>query len=247
MRRRSRLKVMAGLAGLIRPLAGFMAGAVAMGLCGHLCASFITVLGGYAALNAAGYGGISFGGLSLTGIFIIVCIMAVLRGVLRYGEQTCNHYIAFKLLAIIRDKVFKALRKLCPAKLEGRDRGDLISVITSDIELLEVFYAHTVSPAAIAVLSGTVFCLFIGSFSPVLGLMALCAYLTVGLVIPVAVSRMSGDDGMKFREKSGLLSSYVLDSLRGLSEIIQFGSGRERLEKMGRKNDGLSADEARMK
>ena len=157
MRRRSRLKVMAGLAGLIRPLAGFMAGAVAMGLCGHLCASFITVLGGYAALNAAGYGGISFGGLSLTGIFIIVCIMAILRGVLRYGEQTCNHYIAFKLLAIIRDKVFKALRKLCPAKLEGRDRGDLISVITSDIELLEVFYAHTVSPAAIAVLSGTVF------------------------------------------------------------------------------------------
>ena len=247
MRRRSRLKVMAGLAGLIRPLAGFMAGAVATGLCGHLCASFITVLGGYAALNAAGYGGISFGGLSLTGIFIIVCIMAVLRGVLRYGEQTCNHYIAFKLLAIIRDKVFKALRKLCPAKLEGRDRGDLISVITSDIELLEVFYAHTVSPVAIAVLSGAVFCLFIGSFSPVLGLMALCAYLTVGLVIPVAVSRMSGDDGMKFREKSGLLSSYVLDSLRGLSEIIQFGSGRERLEKMGRKNDELSADEARMK
>ena len=143
MRRRSRLKVMAGLAGLIRPLAGFMAGAVAMGLCGHLCASFITVLGGYAALNAAGYGGISFGGLSLTGIFIIVCIMAILRGVLRYGEQTCNHYIAFKLLAIIRDKVFKALRKLCPAKLEGRDRGDLISVITSDIEICrEIFVRY---------------------------------------------------------------------------------------------------------
>ncbi len=120
-------------------------------------------------------------------------------------------------------------------------------MITSDIELLEVFYAHTVSPAAIAVLSGTVFCLFIGSFSPVLGLMALCAYLTVGLVIPVAVSRMSGDDGMKFEKKSGLLSSYVLDSLRGLSEIIQFGSGRGKTGEDGPQNDGLSADEARMK
>ena len=129
----------------------------------------------------------------------------MVRAAARYGEQTCNHYIAFKLLAVIRDRVFRTLRKLCPAKLEGRNRGDLISLITSDIELLEVFYAHTISPVAIAVLFCAGMCLFIGSYSVVLGLIALAAYLTVGLLIPVIVSKMSGDDGMKFRSGAGHL------------------------------------------
>lgn len=247
MNKRSGFKVMTGLVGLVRPLTGFMIAAIIMGFCGHMCASFITILGGYAVLNLAGLGGAVFAGLSLTAIFVIVCVLAVLRGVLRYGEQTCNHYIAFKLLALIRDKVFKALRRLCPAKLEGRDRGDLISVITSDIELLEVFYAHTVSPVAIAALFSIVFCLFIGSFAPVLGLIAFCAYLAVGLVIPVLTSKFSGDTGLRFRQGSGQLSGYVLDSMRGLNEIIQYGSGQERLAEMDRKNDMLSADEERMK
>ncbi len=173
--------------------------------------------------------------------------MAALRAVLRYAEQSCNHFIAFKLLAIIRDKVFRALRKLCPAKLEGRDRGDLISVITSDIELLEVFYAHTISPIAIAVLFTVVLCLFIGSYHWALGLLALAAYGVVGIVIPLIVSRVSGDSGEKFRNGSGALSGFVLDSLRGLSESLQYGQGQKRLQEMNARTDALSADEWRMK
>ena len=125
------------------------------------------------------------------------------------------------MLALLRNRLFRALRKLCPAKLEGRDKGDLISVITSDIELLEVFYAHTTSPAAIALLFTIVMCLFIGSFHWILGVIALAAYLIVGIVIPMGISRYSGDDGLRFRTRSGELSGFVLDSLRGLYEILQ--------------------------
>lgn len=134
---RSGLNVMLRLIGLVKPLAGYMAVAILMGLAGHLCASFITIFGGYAILDVSGYDT----GLTLGVIFVCVIVFALVRAGFRYAEQSCNHFIAFKLLAIIRDKVFRALRKLCPARLEGRDRGDLISIITSDIELLEVFYA----------------------------------------------------------------------------------------------------------
>lgn len=243
MKKRSNFTVMASLIGLVKPLTGFMLLAIFMGLVGHLCASFITIFGALAVLNLLGVGG----AMTLDAIFVGVAIFALLRGLLRYGEQTCNHFIAFKLLALIRDKVFRALRRLCPAKLEGRDRGDLISVITSDIELLEVFYAHTISPAAIAALFSVIFCLFIGSFHWVLGVLAFAAYLTVGLAVPMAVSRMSADDGMKFRTKSGELSSFVLDSLRGLPETIQYGQGINRLEEMNHKTEELAADEERMK
>src|SRR5699024_7452044 len=147
-KKRSGLQVMLQLVGLVRPLAGFMVLAILLGLVGHLCAAFLTVLGGYAVAGALGLE-IPF---SLELLFGGVLVFAVARGLLRYGEQACNHFIAFKLLALLRDKVFAALRRLAPAKLEGRDKGDLISVITSDIELLEVFYAHTISPAAIALL-----------------------------------------------------------------------------------------------
>ena len=151
------------------------------------------------------------------------------------------------MLALLRDRVFRALRKLCPAKLEGRDKGDLISVITSDIELLEVFYAHTISPAAIALLFTIVMCLFIGSFHWILGVIALAAYLIVGIVIPIVISRCSGDNGLRFRTRSGELSGFVLDSLRGLSEILQYGQGKKRLSKMNEKTDELSRDEEKMK
>ncbi len=243
MKRRSGFTVMMRLIGLVKPLAGFMILAVAMGLAGHLCASFITVFGGYAALELLGFDT----PFHLEFIFAGVIVFAVLRAMLRYGEQSCNHFIAFKLLALIRDKVFLALRKLCPAKLEGRDKGDLIAVITSDIELLEVFYAHTISPAMIAGLYTVILCLFIGSFHPALGILALSAYLTVGLVIPFVTSRVSGEAGMRFRRDSGNLSGFVLDSLRGLSETLQYGQGEKRLARMNGQTEMLSATEKRMK
>ncbi len=243
MKRRSGFTVMARLIGLVKPLTGYMLLAITMGLTGHLCASFITILGGYAVLDVLRFDT----GLSLRMIFACLLIFALLRAILRYAEQACNHYIAFKLLALIRDKVFQALRRLCPAKLEGRDRGDLISVITSDIELLEVFYAHTISPAAIAFLFTIVMCLFIGSFHPALGLLALLAYAVVGVAIPLVTSRLSGEDGMRFRTKSGELSSFVLDGLRGLLETLQYGQGEARLAEMNRRTDALAKDEERMK
>ena len=240
---RSGLNVMLRLIGLVKPLAGYMAVAILMGLAGHLCASFITIFGGYAILDVSG----DDTGLTLGVIFVCVIVFALVRAGFRYAEQSCNHFIAFKLLAIIRDKVFRALRKLCPAKLEGRDRGDLISIITSDIELLEVFYAHTISPIAIAVLYTIIMCCYIGSFHWSLALIALIAYACVGVVIPLIVSKASGDDGLRYRTKSGELSSFVLESLRGASETIQYGNGAKRLELMNGRTDDLSEDARRMK
>lgn len=239
---RSGFAVCMRLIGLVKSLAGFMVGAVTMGLAGHLCASFITILAGYALLSYMGYNS-----LNVAVIFTCMVLFALIRAGLRYAEQGCNHFIAFKLLALIRDKVFGALRKLCPAKLEGKDRGNLISIVTSDIELLEVFYAHTISPICIAFLFTIIMCLFIGSFNPVFGVIALCAYLVVGIVIPLVMSRLSGDDGMKFRTMSGELSSFVLESLRGLDEIIQYGQGSNRVRQMNERSDALAADEKRMK
>ena len=233
---------MARLIGLVRPLAGYMALAVVMGLIGHLAATFITVFGGYAVADLLGLN-TSF---TLGFLFAAVIVFALARGMLRYAEQACNHFIAFKLLALIRDRVFRALRRLCPAKLEGRDRGDLISVITSDVELLEVFYAHTISPIVIAALFSVILCAFIGGFHPLLGVIALAAYLTVGAAIPLITARRSGNDGLKFRTKSGALSGFILDSLRGLTEILQYGQGEKRLRDMEAQIDALSEDEARM-
>ena len=243
MKKRSGFNVMMRLIGLVKPLAGYMIIAIIMGLIGNLCATFITIFGGYAILSATG----GNSPLPLVALFICVVAFAVVRGGLRYAEQACNHFIAFKLLALIRDKVFKALRTLCPAKLEGRDKGDLISVITSDIELLEVFYAHTISPAAIWILFTVIMSVFIGSYNLVSGLIALAAYIIVGIIVPVVISKLSGDSGIKFRTKSGELSSFVLESLRGLSETIQYGVGKNRLEKMNKMTDDLSGEEAEMK
>ena len=231
------------LIGLVKPLTGYMILAVAMGLIGHLCASFITVFGGYAILHVL-YPEWSW---NLTALFVAVLMFALLRGFLRYVEQACNHFIAFKLLALIRDKVFGALRRLCPAKLDGKDKGNLISIITSDIELLEVFYAHTISPICIAVLFSFVMISFIGSYHAALGGGALIAYVTVGALIPFVTSRLSGDDGVRFRTKSGQLSGFVLDSLRGLSETIQYGQGKRRMEEIDRRTEQLSKDEEHMK
>lgn len=241
--KRNAFTVMAKLIGLVKPLTLYMILAVTMGLIGHLCASFITIFGGFAVLELTDIGS----PLSLAIIFVSLAVFSVLRAALRYAEQACNHFIAFKLLALIRDKVFKALRRLCPAKLEGRDKGDLISVITSDIELLEVFYAHTISPALIWFFFTFILTAFIGSYHILLGALAFAAYLTVGIAVPLMISKLSRDDGMKFRSKSGVLSGFVLDSLRGLSETIQYGQGKKRLADMNAKTDALSSDEERMK
>ena len=165
--------------------------------------------------------------------------LAVLRGVLHYGEQYCNHFIAFKLLAIIRHKTFAVLRKLCPAKLEGRDKGNLISIITSDIELLEVFYAHTISPIAIAFLTSLVMVIFIGVHSLGAGLLALAGYVTVGVAIPLVNGRKGAAKGMEFRTSFGDLNSFILGSLRGLDETIQYGDGQNRMSQMEKRSREL--------
>lgn len=238
--KRSGFQVMKKLIGLVRPLSGYMILAVTMGLVGHLCATFITVFGGFAIVAV-------LKGAATAAIFGTVAVFALVRGGLRYAEQACNHFIAFKLLALIRDKVFGALRRLCPAKLEGKDKGDLISVITSDIELLGVFYAHTISPICIAFLFTVVMVCFIGSYHPALGLLALAAYGTVGILIPLLTAKLSGDSAMRFRTKSGKLSAYVLDSLRGLPETIQYGQGQARMDAMNAQTDAIAKEGEQMK
>ena len=231
--RRSGIKIMAELIGLIAPLIHIMILAIITGVLGFLCAIFITILGGYAIIdfiNSNSY---------LNNIFILIFIIAILRGFFHYIEQLSNHYIAFKLLALIRDKIFIALRRLSPAKLEGRDKGNLIALITSDIELLEVFYAHTISPIAIGILTSIIMTIFIGSFNIILGIIAFLGYLTVGFFIPYFSSKYGKKDGMEYRDNFGKLNSYFLDSLWGIKEILQFGFGEKRNKEIENKTDDL--------
>ena len=208
---------------------------------------FLTILAGQILIQGLGHvagtqGAMSqglFAGMTPQNLFVLMIVLAVARGILHYAEQYCNHFIAFKLLAIIRHKVFAALRRLCPAKLEGRDKGNLISIITTDIELLEVFYAHTISPAAIAALTSFMMVFFMGSYHVGAGIFALCAYLIVGIFIPLWNGSRGGNTGMEFRAKFGELNSYVLDSLRGLDETIQYGQGKNRERQMEEKSAEL--------
>lgn len=243
MKKRSNLEIMAKLIGMVRPLLGYMLLAITLGLIGHLLASFITIFAGYAALKVWGFP-IAH---SIAFFFVCMVVFAIARGFARYTEQSCNHYIAFKLLALIRAKAFAALRRLCPAKLEGRDKGDLISVITSDIELLEVFYAHTISPIAIATIYSVILSLFIGHIHWGLGLLALAAYVTVGVIVPVIASKTSGNLGLEFRNQSGSLSAFVLDSLRGLPETMQYGNGKKRMQQMNERTDRMNDCQEKMK
>lgn len=246
-RRRSALKIMGSLIGLVKPLIHIMILAVLLGTAGYLCAIFLTILAGQILIQGLGHvagtqGAMSqglFAGMTPQNLFVLMIVLAVARGILHYAEQYCNHFIAFKLLAIIRHKVFAALRRLCPAKLEGRDKGNLISIITTDIELLEVFYAHTISPAAIAALTSFMMVFFMGSYHVGAGIFALCAYLIVGIFIPLWNGIRGGNTGMEFRAKFGELNSYVLDSLRGLDETIQYGQGKNRERQMEEKSAEL--------
>lgn len=245
--RRSGIKIMGKLMGLVTPLLPVMFLAVTMGVTGYLCAIFLTVTAAAGILNVLGFSPLFGFPNSLFGIFLALGVMAVLRGVFHYIEQDSNHYIAFKLLADIRHKVFAALRSLCPAKLEGRDRGNLISIITSDIELLEVFYAHTISPIVIAVLTSLLMTVFIGLIHLLCGLLALFGYLTVGAVLPVWNSKKGAKAGMEYRQKFGEMNGFILDSLRGLKEIIQFGQGEERLASLDAGSEKLSEKQRQLK
>lgn len=232
---RNGLKVMYKLIGLVLPLVHVMIAAITMGVIGFLTSIFIIVLGGVGLLNILGFAT----ALSLKQVIIGIVICAVLRGILRYAEQGSNHYIAFKLLALIRHKVFIKLRKLAPAKLEGKDKGNLISIITTDTELLEVFYAHTISPIIIAFITSVIMTIFIGSYNIFLGAIALVAYFIVGVIIPVWSSNQGDETGQQYRDELGDLNSYFLSSIRGINDIIQYGVGKERLDEINRRTDEL--------
>ena len=248
-KRRSALQIMGSLIGLVKPLLHIMLAAIILGTLGYLCAIFLTILAGQVIVH-----GLLTGAAGMTvpvdnmwlvftpvkTIITVMIVIAVLRGILHYVEQYCNHFIAFKLLAIIRHKVFAALRKLCPAKLEGRDKGNLISIITTDIELLEVFYAHTISPIAIATLTSIIMVIFIGRYHWLAGVLALGAYLIVGVAIPMWNGKRGSQKGMEFRTNFGELNSFVLDSLRGLDETIQYGQGKKRKEQMSERSKNLA-------
>ena len=234
-RKPSKVITLLKMLGLVKPLAGYMVLAVIAGTFAYLAVQFIPVLGGYAILNGLGLDV----PLSLRAIWILLPVMALARAILRFTEQRLNHYIAFTLLAIIRDRVFGALRRLCPAKLEGRDKGDLVSLITSDVELLEVFYAHTISPICIAIAVESVMCIYIASFHRGLGLLALAAYLSVGILVPLIISGISGNMGERVRKHSADLASCILENIRGLDETIQFDGSDSRLAAMRKESKTL--------
>lgn len=248
-KRRSAIQIMGSLIGLVKPLLHIMLAAIILGTLGYLCAIFLTILAGQVIVHGllTGVAGMTVPvekmWLVFTPVKTIITVMiviAVLRGILHYVEQYCNHFIAFKLLAIIRHKVFASLRKLCPAKLEGRDKGNLISIITTDIELLEVFYAHTISPIAIATLTSIIMVIFIGRYHWLAGLLALTAYLIVGVAIPMWNGKRGSQKGMEFRTSFGELNSFVLDSLRGLDETIQYEQGEKRKKQMTGQSKNLA-------
>lgn len=242
-KRPSGFATMARMIVLVKPLAAYMALAIFTGVLGHIAASIITILGGYGIVN----GFIFKQEFDFTWLFIILGVSALLRGVFRYIEQTCNHYIAFKLLALIRDVVFKSLRRLCPAKLEGKQKGNLISVITSDIELLEVFYAHTISPVAIATIFSLIMAGAIALFNVKLGVFALIAYFVVGAIIPIIIGKMGKNTAREMRDITGEMSSFALENLRGLGEILQYDKGQLRTDQMTGKTRAFSKKELRHK
>lgn len=236
MKKQNKALILFRMVKLVRPLTGFMVLAVIMGTLGFLTAEFIPILGGEAILLGLGFET----DISWNVIVILLLSFALLRAIFRFTEQRTNHYIAFTLLAIIRDKVFKALRRLCPAKLDGKDKGDLISLITSDVELLEVFYAHTISPICIAVVTETIMCLFIGSYHPLLGITAMLSFILVGVVLPIIISKRSGTTGDDLRAQSGELSAHMLESIRGIDDTLQYSYGAKRLKEIGDKTRELS-------
>lgn len=242
--RRSGAKIMASLIALLGSLSYIMILAVINGSVGFVCAMGVTVFGAVGVAKTLGEAiALSYGWIiGLT----IGC--GVLRGLLRYFEQYSNHYIAFRLLAVLRDKIFGALRVLCPAKLESKQKGSIIAMITSDIETLEVFYAHTISPICIAVLLSTAVFLFVGFVSSwYLALVALVGFLTIGIVVPLISSGKLKESGVKYRAEFASFSAYFLDSIKGIKDIVLNNAGEEREKEVNRRSDGLLKETKKMK
>lgn len=235
----STIQIFSRLIKLVFPLTGFMICAILMGVAGFLCAIFIPVLSSMALVNDPLF--------SFHMIVILLFVCAFLRGILRYAEQACNHYIAFKLLARIRDQVFGALRRLCPTKLEVKDKGSLISLITSDIELLEVFYAHTISPICIAFVTSLVCVMIQMQFGWIYGLYSLLAYIVVGVILPIYISKRSRHIGIEYRKEAGNLNNYVLESMRGLKESMQYMDTDCRLSGLNKQTSSLANCEKELK
>ena len=243
-KKRSSLKTLLKMLSLVKPLSPFMCLAIFCGTVAYFAVQFIPILGSYGVMLILEKNADFSSKLHL--IFISLIILALVRSVFRYAEQKTNHYIAFTLLALVRDKVFKALRRLSPAKLESRDKGDLISLITSDVELLEVFYAHTISPIFIAIIVETVMTVFIARFSIWQGLLSLAAFLCVGVIVPFIISKVSGNTGEKIRAQSAELSGYMLENIRGLDETLQYDNGENRKNSMNEKTKKLSAAQKKL-
>ncbi len=242
--RRSGAKIMASLILLLGSLAYIMILAVINGSIGFICAMGVTVFGAVGVAKALG----ETIALSYGLIIGIAVGCGVLRGILRYFEQYSNHFIAFKLLAVLRDKIFGALRKLCPAKLESKQKGSIIAMITSDIETLEVFYAHTISPIAIAVLVSTAVFLFVGFVSSwYLALAAVVAYLMIGIVVPMISSSRLKESGVKYRAEFASFNAYFLDSIKGIKDIVLNNAGDEREKEVNRRSELLLKETKKMK
>lgn len=235
-KRLSGAKIMLRLIKILKPLVPVMMITISFGVLGFLAAIAITTFGAIAMGDVIG---VNMGYTMSTAVKVII-VCGIMRGILRYIEQYSGHYIAFKILAILRDKVYKALRKLAPAKLESKEKGNLISVITSDIELLEVFYAHTIAPIAIAIITSAIIAVFLYTINPYFGMIGVVFYVIVGLIIPVLSSKLGSEAGFDYRNEFGKTNSFLLDSLRGIKEILLFGQGENRLDSINKNSDRLN-------
>ncbi len=242
--RRSGANIMARLVLLLGSLAYVMILAVINGSLGFICAMGVTVFGAVGVVKALG----EVVAMSYPLIIGLTVGCGVLRGVLRYFEQYGNHFIAFKLLAVLRDKIFGALRTLCPAKLESKQKGSIIAMITSDIETLEVFYAHTVSPVCIAVIVSAAVFLFVGFVSSwYLALAALVAYIAIGIIVPLVSSGRLKESGVNYRAEFASFNAYFLDSIKGIKEIVLNNAGSMRETEVNRRSDILLKETKKMK
>ena len=243
MNRKSGFYLMKRLILELKPLIPVMFITISMGVLGFLSAIFMTSFGAVAIMSLLKEGA----KITFTTSLIVMAVCAILRGPLRYVEQLSGHYIAFKILVILRDKVFTALRKLAPAKLENKEKGNLISLITADIELLEVFYAHTIAPISIAIITNTIVAIILFNISQYYGILAFILYITIGFFIPYFTSKIGKKAGIEYRNKFGETNSYLLDSLRGLKEVLIFKNGEKRKENIHRYSTELNEKQKRIK
>ena len=243
MKRQSGFSIMKRLLVELKPLAPVMMITITLGVLGFLTAITLTTLGAVAIGTLLG----EVTAISFKGALYLMALCAVLRGFLRYGEQLSGHYIAFKILAILRDKIFLCLRKLAPAKLEGKDKGDLIAMVTSDIELLEVFYAHTIAPISIAVITNTIVTIVLFNIHPYFGLLGGLFFIIVGFVIPYLSSAFAKEAGVTYRQTFAVTNQFILDSLRGLKEILLYNNGGARLKAVHESSEKLNKSQGKLK